>query len=592
MPPRLLKPTKISIPIYSPNYTQKEYDPILSHLFNDVKKVISNAEKINVIIFSHNDPYLMCDLINILIGPNSFFKFLPSTKLNIDGLANLIGFYDNNDLMIPANIKGFKYLLVNGDISGDWNKYSKSFTYNTVYGIHKFSLITVPGDMVNIIIPMKENLSNQSVLLTRPDIFPPFDSIGQKVPTYKVYFTEVGTFSATPLIVSRMMVGKFPQNNNPIVLFDGTASTGADVINILYVMLGKPLRIVANELDPLNYNALINNIKLYKFDSLVTTYNTDTIYLLEEPILQNINIMYFDPPWGGREYKNNQYIDLSLGGIDIFDLVKKLAKDIYKYPLLYSIIVKAPFNYNKSQESLIELSRANAITLERFDVPGARNIVYLFVDVNAYRKTVQKDIRCDNIEDYIIDKLILLNQEIPIKNFTEDANSVHKYIMFPITSGLPSWINVLFAAKTYPTIISIGSLKIKDVGYTRIYISIEKRQYQSDIEKIYKWLWHNNHYANLSYLTLYALNEARANIIIVDLKDPKIVSNILKLDINLIDIPQCSYYKISKGIYSSKPIQITEIGPELNINFNDWQKSKIVDIYAPKNLKNIIFRKD
>jgi hypothetical protein len=164
--------------------------------------------------------------------------------------------------------------------------------------------------------------------------------------------------------------------------------------------------------------------------------------------------------------------------------------------------------------------------------------------------------------------------------------------MFPITSGLPSWINVLFAAKTYPTIISIGSLKIKDVGYTRIYISIEKRQYQSDIEKIYKWLWHNNHYANLSYLTLYALNEARANIIIVDLKDPKIVSNILKLDINLIDIPQCSYYKISKGIYSSKPIQITEIGPELNINFNDWQKSKIVDIYAPKNLKNIIFRKD
>ncbi len=149
-----------------------------------------------------------------------------------------------------------------------------------------------------------ENIEAQ---LTRPDIFPPTQKI------YKVFFTSVGMYSATPLLINKKMCELIQEklSNKKLVLFDGTACTGADSIGIVF---NTPLiSVIANELDPLNYKALVYNVKLYGYDNKIKCMNQDTIDLLYPEIILDPkpNIIYIDCPWGGKDYNIFLYLACS-----------------------------------------------------------------------------------------------------------------------------------------------------------------------------------------------------------------------------------------------------------------------------------------
>lgn len=257
--------------------------------------------------------------------------------------------------------------------------------------------------------------TNQVYLLNRPDIFPP------NIPLYSINFTSVGSFSCTPLKTNKKMVDMIQEysnsfNNNEIKFFDGTACVGSDVINTLYNWPFKEkLFIIANELDPLNFLCLKENIDLFKYNNRTQLYNTDTINLLTK-LSDDIQIMYFDPPWGGHDYKQKNKLDLFLGKVNVFDLVKILFESRKR---LLLVILKLPFNYNDNSEGYLYLVR-------NFDIKKItdKNIVYLFFTIKKQVQLQKKDSNNWTVIEYIANR----DNEIPqTKKLTNKPIAMPKF---------------------------------------------------------------------------------------------------------------------------------------------------------------------
>ena len=81
---------------------------------------------------------------------------------------------------------------------------------------------------------------------------------------------------------------------------------------------------------------LENNVKVYGIQDKVNIYCSDYLdigYKLEQ------DVIFFDPPWGGKNYKDLKLINLFLDTIPINQIVKELlSKSI--------IAIRVPFNYD------------------------------------------------------------------------------------------------------------------------------------------------------------------------------------------------------------------------------------------------------
>ena len=108
-------------------------------------------------------------------------------------------------------------------------------------------------------------------------------------------------------------LGESGFNERVISFLDGTANCGADVINSIFVSnnLKHPFRISAIELEYLNYQALTENVMLFGCEAEVEPIQANVVnWLSSEGKNRKFDCMYFDPPWGGRNYKKNQTISL------------------------------------------------------------------------------------------------------------------------------------------------------------------------------------------------------------------------------------------------------------------------------------------
>lgn len=122
-----------------------------------------------------------------------------------------------------------------------------------------------------------------------------------------------------------------------LVITEMTAGVGGNVINF-----SKYFKYVnAIEIDPIRYNYLNKNIRLYGYDN-VNCYNDDSLNLLvkNDDIMQDI--VFFDPPWGGKDYKLFTNLRLKFGDYSIEDICKFLfQKECNKM-----IVMKLPNNYD------------------------------------------------------------------------------------------------------------------------------------------------------------------------------------------------------------------------------------------------------
>ena len=127
------------------------------------------------------------------------------------------------------------------------------------------------------------------------------------------------------------------QNINVAIqnIVDGTAGIGGNTINFSKYFKN----IHAIEINITHFNVLKNNLDALSIKN-VNVYFDNFLNLINN---LNSKIFFFDPPWGGKSYKNFKYFNLKIGKLPIYNIINILHDSGYKY-----VILKAPFNLNLS----------------------------------------------------------------------------------------------------------------------------------------------------------------------------------------------------------------------------------------------------
>jgi predicted RNA methylase len=167
-----------------------------------------------------------------------------------------------------------------------------------------------------------------------------------------MYITIPEDASMITGIVLRHLVDK-GYDPSQSVITDATAGVGGDTISFA----NKFRYVNSIEMNKERYNYLSNNVNVYRFRNVVL-YCDDLMKII--PQIENHDVIFMDPPWGGRNYKRNDNLRLYINDIGIEDCclmfidkkdpLKKM-KSIPKF-----IVLKLPLNYDiEYMKSKLEL---------------------------------------------------------------------------------------------------------------------------------------------------------------------------------------------------------------------------------------------
>ena len=158
----------------------------------------------------------------------------------------------------------------------------------------------------------------------------------------KLQITDKGIYSISKPYLSKWICNIILDNIdftreyilNNIKITDGTSGIGGDIIH--FSKFFKEINGV--ELDKIHYNVLYNNIKNVLDIKNVKLFHDNYCDIYDK--LEN-DIVYLDPPWGGRNIYKKKDVMLYLGNDKIFTIINKLHEIKVKY-----IFLKIPHNFN------------------------------------------------------------------------------------------------------------------------------------------------------------------------------------------------------------------------------------------------------
>jgi predicted RNA methylase len=183
--------------------------------------------------------------------------------------------------------------------------------------------------------------------------FPPID----KKNCSKIQTTSVSLYSSTPYKYN-VSISKIISDivGNDVVVADATSCIGADTIGFAL----KFREVIGFERDTTNYNALQNNVDVFRLKNthLVRGDFTQEYQQAFEKYLPDV--LYMDPPWGGKEYKDENSVELFLSGKNITDLIDEINQEFQ----MKLVVLKVPLNY--SQSSLVKLEKYGVVNTTRF----------------------------------------------------------------------------------------------------------------------------------------------------------------------------------------------------------------------------------
>jgi 16S rRNA G966 N2-methylase RsmD len=117
-----------------------------------------------------------------------------------------------------------------------------------------------------------------------------------------------------------------------IIITDATSGIGGNVLTFSTFFN----KVNAIELNNENYKALCHNMSLYN-RSNIKFYNGDSLMLI--PCIKQ-DIIFVDPPWGGRFYKQENFVNIKLGYL----ILPKLIQFLKLHAKI--VAIKLPYNAN------------------------------------------------------------------------------------------------------------------------------------------------------------------------------------------------------------------------------------------------------
>lgn len=181
------------------------------------------------------------------------------------------------------------------------------------------------------------------------------EKIFPKLPDVKnisnLMLDEVGKYSITlpktAEIITKLIKNHINNNSElktkEIIITDATAGIGGNTISFAQSFY----KVNAIEINYNRFLFLTNNINIYNLDN-VSLFNKDFTKLIST--LEQ-DILFIDPPWGGKNYKKKKNINISISGFALEDICLQF-KNRTKI-----IVLKVPLNYNL--EKFISILNAN-----------------------------------------------------------------------------------------------------------------------------------------------------------------------------------------------------------------------------------------
>jgi 16S rRNA G966 N2-methylase RsmD len=281
----------------------------------------------------------------------------PQNQINDYNVYN--AYNDYNDY------NGYGYNNYNG--YNGYNSYNKYNGYNKNSLYHNF-----------------KNNNYRNILSLKKLIFPPIahDKIGQlMIDDESIKFITFASSAQeiTNIIMNNLLDFPCPDTNDLdkwklksldkkmkyLVITEMTAGVGGNVLNFANYFK----YVNAIEIDNLRYNYLNKNIKLYGYNN-VNCYNADSLNLLMEKDDIAQDIVFFDPPWGGKNYKLFSALRLKFGMYSI----ENICKILFQRSRNKMIIMKLPNNYDFDHMSKeLKEFRFSKISLDRMTIVILKN---------------------------------------------------------------------------------------------------------------------------------------------------------------------------------------------------------------------------
>lgn len=143
-----------------------------------------------------------------------------------------------------------------------------------------------------------------------------------------------------------------------LVITEMTAGIGGNILNFANYFK----YVNGIEIDPVRCAYLKSNIELYEFLN-VNYYNDDSVKLLidADNIVQDI--IFFDPPWGGKNYKTHVNLKLFFGYKN--ESIENICKSLLNRPRNKMIVLKLPNNYDF--DYFVDELKAHRVILYKLD---------------------------------------------------------------------------------------------------------------------------------------------------------------------------------------------------------------------------------
>jgi hypothetical protein len=158
----------------------------------------------------------------------------------------------------------------------------------------------------------------------------------------KLQMDQVAEYSVTPLSmgnqICEMILHLYGFHKGSKSIIDGTACVGGNVISFSRYFS----KVVAVEIDESRFNMLKNNVDVLSIKN-VDCFCADFSKLVQESdVLESMDYLFLDPPWGGRDYKNSESLRLKLGDTGVADLCQRIRS---KCSSIRGVILKLPHNF-------------------------------------------------------------------------------------------------------------------------------------------------------------------------------------------------------------------------------------------------------
>lgn len=193
------------------------------------------------------------------------------------------------------------------------NKYDILKHYNNIESSENGKIFTPKIPKLQILFPYTKNYNQL------------------KIDKKSLYYISTYKIANRITSVVDSMIKQLKLNKNNISITDCCAGVGGNTISFAKYFKN----VNAIEINKTRCEYLINNLQVYNLN--VNVYHGDFIKINKDI---KSDVVFIDPPWGGRDYKSIDKLKLYLSNVNIADLCNMLLQNSKL------IVIKIPFNFD------------------------------------------------------------------------------------------------------------------------------------------------------------------------------------------------------------------------------------------------------